>query len=99
MELQNKLDELSAEYQADRDFRKLHHPPTEVFCRYCGLFRRYVARSTLDGHAQCVISTEFKRRLVGEMVKDARLTYTSVAKSLGVTQKTIREWFRAVRGG
>lgn len=56
-------------------------------CRYCGAYWHPFNGSALDGHAKCLISTEFQRRLA--LVPGPQL---KLAAQLGVTLSVLRAW-------
>lgn len=60
-------------------------------CRYCGRRWRRWAGSTLDGHAACIVTDDFKQRLC-EVLRSPRVTYQAIADAIGVTPAVIRSW-------
>lgn len=61
-------------------------------CRYCGKPRQKWTGSKLDGHAACIVTEDFKRR-VGDVLRTSpRLTYAAIAKLLNVTPGIVRSW-------
>jgi hypothetical protein len=64
--------------------------PSNV-CRFCGKPRQWWAISKLDGHAACIVSDDFKRR-VGEILRSPTVTYKALADTLGLTIGVIRSW-------
>ena len=65
-------------------------PPN--ICRYCGKRRQWAAISQLDGHAQCVVTDDFKRQ-IGEVLRSSPgMTYGQLATILGVTMGAVRAW-------
>lgn len=64
-------------------------------CRYCGQPRCAKLRSTLDGHARCIVTVEFMRLVREVLESDATVTYDAIAESCGVTQTTVRRWYQA----
>lgn len=61
-------------------------------CRYCGKHWRQWAGSKLDGHAACIVTPEFKRRLADLLRSSPGVTYASVAVAIGVTTAVVRSW-------
>ena len=61
-------------------------------CRYCGKSWQKWARSKLDGHAACIVTEDFKRRVGAVLKASPRLTYATIAKLLGVTPGIVRSW-------
>jgi len=61
-------------------------------CRYCG--KRWQLRfgSRLEGHAACIVTEDFKRRVGAILRKEPRLTYAVLAEVLGVTPGIVRSW-------
>jgi hypothetical protein len=60
-------------------------------CRYCGLYWRRWPGSKLDGHAACIVTEDFKRR-VGEILRSPTVTYAEVAAAIGTTPGVVRSW-------
>jgi hypothetical protein len=61
-------------------------------CRYCGRYWQHRFGSRLDGHAACIVTEDFKRR-VGEVLRSSpTVTYRSLAKTLGVTPGIVNSW-------
>lgn len=61
-------------------------------CRYCGKYWRPWAGSKLDGHAACIVTEDFKKR-VGELLRSSpTLTYAAIADVIGVTPGVVRSW-------
>lgn len=70
-------------------------------CRYCGKHWRLWTGSKLDGHAACVVTEDFKRR-VGELLRSPTVTYSMIAETIGLTPSIVRSWtfpIRAVKFG
>lgn len=65
-------------------------------CRYCGRHWRQWAGSKLDGHAACIVTDDFKKRL-SVILRDPRVTYKQVAEAIGVTQSVVRSWTTPIR--
>ena len=66
-------------------------------CRYCGKHWRQWAGSKLDGHAACIVTEDFKRRL-GEILRSSpMMTYATVASAIGVTPAVVRSWTYPIR--
>ena len=65
-------------------------------CRYCGKHWRQWAGSKLDGHAACIVTEDFKRRL-GEFLRSSTVTYAAVAEAIGVTPAVVRSWTFPIR--
>lgn len=65
-------------------------------CRYCGRFWRQWAGSKLDGHAACIVTDDFKRRLV-DLLRDPHVTYKQIADAIGVTIAVVRSWTYPIR--
>lgn len=60
-------------------------------CRFCGKPRQWWGITKLDGHAACIVSEDFKRR-VGEILRSATVTYKAVADALGVSTGVVQSW-------
>jgi hypothetical protein len=60
-------------------------------CRYCG--RRWIrwALCKFDGHAACLVTIDFKRRL-GEYLRSPTATYVNIAEAIGTTPGAVRSW-------
>ena len=67
------------------------HLPAET-CRYCGKFRQRRPGSQLDGHAACVVTDDFKRRVGALFLASPGTAYAAVAEALGVTPGVVRSW-------
>jgi len=67
-------------------------------CRYCGRHWRQWAGSKLDGHAACIVTEDFKQRLM-ELLRSPQVTYTAIADAIGVTPSVVRSWTYPIRGG
>ncbi len=65
-------------------------------CRYCGRHWRQWAGSKLDGHAACIVTDDFKRRLV-DLLRDPHVTYKQLADAIGVTPAVVRSWTYPIR--
>ena len=65
-------------------------------CRYCGKHWRQWAGSKLDGHAACIVTEDFKRRLV-ELLRSPTVTYRMIADTIGVTPDVVRSWTYPIR--
>lgn len=61
-------------------------------CRYCGKPRQKWTGSKLDGHAACIVTENFKRRVGLVLRSSPRLTYKDIAKLLDVTPGIVRSW-------
>lgn len=61
-------------------------------CRYCGRHWRRWRGSTLDGHAACVVTDDFKQRLVELLRSSPRMTYAAIADVIGVSP-VVRSWY------
>lgn len=61
-------------------------------CRYCGRHWRQWAGSKLDGHAACMVTIDFKRRLAELIRSSPGVTYASIAAVIGVTPSVVRSW-------
>lgn len=61
-------------------------------CRYCGLSWRRWFRSQLDGHAACIVTEDFKQRLVDLFEASPSTTFAMVATAIGVSAKVVRSW-------
>ena len=66
-------------------------------CRYCGQRWHQWAGSKLDGHAACVVTSDFKQRLVDMLRSSPEVTYAKVADVLGVTLAVVRAWTSPTR--
>jgi hypothetical protein len=67
-------------------------------CRYCGRHWRQWAGSKLDGHAACIVTEDFKQRLM-ELLRSPTVTYTAIAAAIGVTPAVVRSWTYPIRSG
>ena len=65
-------------------------------CRYCGRHWRQWVGSKLDGHAACIVTEDFKRRLV-ELLRAPDVTFAMVADAIGVTPSVVRSWTYPIR--
>lgn len=65
-------------------------------CRYCGRHWRQWAGSKLDGHAACIVTEDFKQRLIG-LLRSPNVTYTAIANAIGVTPSVVRSWTFPIR--
>ncbi len=65
-------------------------------CRYCGRHWRRWAGSKLDGHAACIVTDDFKRRLI-EILRSPAVTYQAIATAIGVTPSVVRSWTFPIR--
>lgn len=68
-------------------------------CRYCGRHWRRWCGSKLDGHAACVVTADFKLRLVDLLRSSPKVTYAAIAVVLGVTPAVVRSWTFPIRSG
>ena len=94
------LTELRAAYDADHaECQRAARLPSKTpptTCRYCGKYWRYWQGSKLEGHAQCMVSDEFKRYM-SVLLGSPHVTYQIIADALGVSVSTVRAWFVAAR--
>lgn len=67
-------------------------------CRYCGRHWRRWTGSKLDGHAACIVTEDFKRRLVELLQSSPEMTYAAIATAIGVTPAVVRSWTFPIRG-
>lgn len=67
-------------------------------CRYCGRHWRQWTGSKLDGHAACIVTPDFKRRLA-DILKAPEVTYKMVANAIGVTPSVVRSWTFPIKTG
>jgi hypothetical protein len=65
-------------------------------CRYCGRHWRRWAGSKIDGHAACIVTDDFKRRLV-ILLRSPTVTYQAIANAIGVTPAVVRSWTYPIR--
>ena len=65
-------------------------------CRYCGKHWRRWAGSKLDGHAACIVTDDFKRRL-SQIMQAPQVTYRAIAEAIGVSPSVIRSWTFPIR--
>ena len=65
-------------------------------CRYCGRHWRQWVGSKLDGHAACIVTSDFKQRLV-VILRSPEVTYKDVAEAIGVTPAVVRSWTYPIR--
>ena len=65
-------------------------------CRYCGKHWRQWAGSKLDGHAACIVTDDFKQRLV-VLLRSPTVTYQTIASAIGVTPAVVRSWTYPIR--
>lgn len=63
-------------------------------CRYCGKHRQAWRGTRLDGHARCVVTPAFMLLVLEVFEAVPGLTMREVASMLGVSQPTIRAWYR-----
>jgi hypothetical protein len=66
-------------------------------CRYCGKHWRQWAGSKLDGHAACIVTDDFKRRLIELLHSSPGMTYQKIADAIGVTPAVVRSWTYPIR--
>lgn len=66
-------------------------------CRYCGRRWQRWAGSSLDGHAACIVTEDFKKRVKRLLVSSPAITYASLAAAIGVTPSVVRSWTRPIR--
>lgn len=101
-DLDAKYAEIKRAFDADRAYRDATARPYAETpadrCRYCGATRQQYFGTTLDGHSLCYTSKNFQRYLVDQIRADPRISFTQVAATLGVTQVTVRAWYRAIVG-
>lgn len=67
-------------------------------CAYCGQYRQARAGCVLDGHAACIVTDDFKRRVAEVLDSSPLMTYATVAEMLGVGPGTITSWRSSVVG-
>ena len=65
-------------------------------CRYCGRHWRQWAGSKLDGHAACIVTEDFKQRLV-DLLRSPMVTYQAISNAIGVTPAVVRSWTYPIR--
>ena len=65
-------------------------------CRYCGRHWRQWAGSKLDGHAACIVTEDFKRRLF-VLLQSPAVTCQMIATAIGVTPSVVRSWTYPIR--
>ena len=65
-------------------------------CRYCGRHWRQWAGSKLDGHDACIVTEDFKQRLV-VLLRSSKVTYRTIADTIGVTPAVVRSWTYPIR--
>jgi hypothetical protein len=92
-----RLAELRVAFDADRADRdylasELGDPPPST-CRYCRRYRRDMPGAGIDGHAQCLVSAEFKRLLSELLRSNGRISFQHVGEAIGVTKQTVRYWY------
>jgi hypothetical protein len=83
------VDRMTTAQRAKWDASDPGAPPN--ICRFCGKARQLWAITKLDGHAACIVSDGFKRR-VGEILRSPTVTYKAVADALGVSTGVIQSW-------
>lgn len=66
-------------------------------CRYCGRHWRRWRGSKLDGHAACIVTEDFKQRLVDLLHASPKVTYAMIAGALGVSPAVVRSWTFPIR--
>lgn len=66
-------------------------------CRYCGRWWRKWPGSILDGHAQCMVTEEFKL-LAHEVYREPTISVQEMADAIGVGTGVIRAWCAPLRG-
>jgi len=67
-------------------------------CRYCARHWRQWAGSKLDGHAACIVTPDFKQRLI-EILRSPAVTFQAVASVIGVSTSIVRSWTFPIRNG
>jgi hypothetical protein len=65
-------------------------------CRYCGKHWRRWVGSKLDGHAACIVTDDFKRR-VGVLLRSPTVTYEAIGRAIDVTPAVVRSWTFPIR--
>jgi hypothetical protein len=66
-------------------------------CRYCGGHWRRWTGSKLDGHAACVVTEDFKQRLVEMLGASPEITYAAIAEAIGMSPAVVRSWTFPIR--
>jgi hypothetical protein len=66
-------------------------------CRYCGRHWRQWFGSKLDGHAACIVTSDFKLRLAEILRSSPGVTYATIASAIGVTPAVVRSWTYPIR--
>jgi len=66
-------------------------------CRYCGRRWQRWAGSTLDGHAACIVTDDFKQYLKSLLRSFPTATYVALAAAIGVTPSVVRSWTCPIR--
>ena len=67
-------------------------------CPYCGQYRQQRPGCLLDGHAACIVTDDFKRRVAAVLRSSPTMTYAVVAEMLGVTSGVVTSWWGSVVG-
>ena len=67
-------------------------------CPYCGQYRQQRPGCLLDGHAACIVTDDFKRRVAAVLRSSPTMTYAVVAEMLGVTSGVVIAWWGSVVG-
>lgn len=69
--------------------------PQPNVCRFCGKFWRPWAatkHATLDGHAKCVVTAQFREQLAAAWWADPTLTIEAIARACDVSVSTVSAW-------
>jgi hypothetical protein len=68
--------------------------PAHNKCRYCGGHWIRHERSTLDGHATCIVDAEFRAAVCDLWWNTPALTRDAIAAACGVSTRTVWVWTR-----
>lgn len=94
------LDDVRVAYEIARYQTNERAADAPHACRYCGRYWECFAGSKLDGHAKCIVTQSFKRRLHAFLAANPAITFRGVAAHLGVTESVVRAWIapKSLRG-
>ena len=84
-------------YENDRAARDQQHPPLASHgqCRYCGRPWFRYGGTAFEGHATCIVSTEFQGDVVA--ILDCGVSFAELASCLGVSPSIVRAWWHGLK--
>lgn len=87
------LDDILQRFHLERIRREAtaNQDPDPDRCRYCGKWWRKWNGSRLDGHAKCVVGSEFKQYLRTTLMHTS-VSFMKISERLGVTESVVRSW-------